>query len=292
MMGSYVGRIRASDGTAPWRRASPEHHMMELDFAQLSDVGRTRESNEDCLGYVQPTSPAQAQSHGWMFVVADGVGGQQLGELASHTAVESLLGNFRKSAGGESHASLLRRLVQAANHEVYEQGRSASPGGVAIATTIVACALRYDQAVVAHVGDSRCYLIRHGQATVLTRDHTVVGEQVRLGVLSEREAAVSTNRHLLSRSLGNDLFVNVEISNHLVVPGDVLLLCSDGLYRSVSEDDMVHVLRKDRALETAVHELVELANRRDGGDNISVQLVRVRNVERMGMYRGRPYKLH
>jgi protein phosphatase len=264
---------------------------MELDFAQLSDVGRAREHNEDCIGYVQPTSLADAQSHGWLFVVADGVGGQELGELASHTAVESLLGNFRKSAGGESHAPLLRRLVQAANLQVYEKGRSASPGGTAIATTIVACALRYDQAVVAHVGDSRCYLIRHNQVTVLTRDHTVVGEQVRLGILSEREAAESANSHLLSRSLGNDLFVNVETGNHLVVPGDVLLLCSDGLYRSVLEDDMVHVLGNHTDLQTAARELVALANQRDGADNITVQLVRVRSVERTGMYRGRPYKL-
>jgi protein phosphatase len=141
------------------------------------------------------------------------------------------------------------------------------------------------------VGDSRCYLIRHNQVTVLTRDHTVVGEQVRLGILSEREAAESANSHLLSRSLGNDLFVNVETGNHLVVPGDVLLLCSDGLCRSVLEDDMVHVLGNHTDLQTAARELVALANQRDGADNITVQLVRVRSVERTGMYRGRPYKL-
>jgi protein phosphatase len=291
MMGSYEEQARAGSGIALGRRQRPENHMMELDFAQLSDIGIIREHNEDCLGYVQPASPAQAQSHGWLFVVADGVGGQDLGELASRAAVENLLHNFRKSAGGESHAPLLRRLVQAANHDVYEKGRSASPGGSAIATTIVACALRYDQAVVAHVGDSRCYLIRNNQVSILTRDHTVVGEQVRLGLLSEREAAESENRHLLSRSLGNDLFVNVETGSHLVVPGDVLLLCSDGLYRSVSEDDMAHAVGNHAELETAAHELVDLANQRDGGDNITVQLVRVRSVERTGMYRGRPYKL-
>lgn len=92
--------------------------MTDLEFAQLSDTGRTREQNEDSLGCVEPTSLAQAQSHGWLFVVADGVGGQDLGEVASRLAVESLLANFRKSAGGESHPPLLRRLVQADNHEV------------------------------------------------------------------------------------------------------------------------------------------------------------------------------
>lgn len=266
--------------------------MTDLEFAQLSDTGRTREHNEDSLGYVQPASPAQAQSHGWLFVVADGVGGQDLGEVASHLAVESLVGNFRKSAGGESHLSLLRRLVQAANHEVYERGRSASPGGTAIATTIVACALRHDQAVVANVGDSRCYLIRHRRVMLLTRDHTVVGEQVRLGLLSKGEAAQSRNRNLLSRSLGHDLFVSVDTAHHQVVPGDVLALCSDGLHASVTEEDMVRIIGNDGDLATAARELVSLANDRDGQDNISLQLIRVRSVERIGFYRGRPYKVY
>src|SRR5207249_6006916 len=110
----------------------------------------------------------------------------------------------------ESHAALLRRLVQAANHEVYEAGRSASPGGVEMCTTIVAAALRYDRAVVAHVGDSRCYLIRQGHASALTRDHTVAAEQFRLGLISAKEAAESSKRCVLSRSLGSDLFVNID----------------------------------------------------------------------------------
>jgi serine/threonine protein phosphatase PrpC len=266
--------------------------MTDLEFAQLSDTGRAREHNEDFLGYVQPASLAQAQSHGWLFVVADGVGGQELGEVASRLAVESLVGNFRKSAGGESHSSLLRRLVQAANHEVYERGRSASPGGTAIATTVVACALRHDQAAVAHVGDSRCYLIRQRRAMLLTQDHTLVGEQVRLGVLSRQEAARSRNRNLLRRSLGNDLFVNVDTAHHQVVPGDVLALCSDGLHASVSEEDMIHVISNDVDLAIAARELVSLANERDGQDNITVQLIRVRSVERIGFYRGRPYKVY
>ena len=265
--------------------------MTELEFAQLSDPGRTREQNEDFLGYVLPTSPAQAQSHGWLFAVADGVGGQDLGEVASRLAVESLLGNFRKSVGGESHSSLLRRLVQAANHEVYEHGRSASPGGIAMATTVVACALRYDQAVVAHVGDSRCYLVRQGQATLLTHDHTVVDEQVRLGLLSKKEAAQSRNRNFLRRSLGSELFVNVDIEHQHVLPGDVLVLCSDGLHNSVSKEDIVDVLNS-QDLAGSAHELVSLANERDGRDNITLQLIRARSVERVGMYRGRPYKIY
>ncbi len=276
---------------APGSSPASAQATLEVEFAQVSDTGRIRGHNEDYLGYVQPATPAQAQSQGWLFAVADGVGGQELGEVASRTAVESLLANFRKSAGVGSHTALLRRLVQAANHEVYESGRSASPGGAAMATTIVACALRYDRAVVAHVGDSRCYLIRHGHVTSLTRDHTVSGEQVRLGIISSKESAESGNRHLLSRALGNDLFVSVDTGDHLVLAGDILLLCSDGLHNSVHTSDMAHLLGPDADLETAARDLVAVANERDGGDNITVQVIRIRSVERMGMYRGRPYRL-
>ncbi|MFZ3210187.1 MAG: hypothetical protein WA188_01615, partial [Terriglobales bacterium] len=143
----------------------------------------------------------------------------------------------------------------------------------------------------AHVGDSRCYLIRRGHARLLTRDHTVAGEQLRLGVLSTQEAASARTRHLLSRSLGNDLFVAVDTSEDLLLTGDVLLLCSDGLHGPVTAADMAHVVSSRADLQAAAQELVAIANQRDGSDNISLQLIRVRGVERMGMYRGRPYKL-
>ena len=158
-----------------------------------------------------------------------------------------------------------------------------------MATTIVACALRFDRVAVAHVGDSRCYLIRRGHAKPLTRDHTVASEQQRLGVL--QDAASARTRHLLSRSLGNDLFVAVDTSENLVLAGDVLLLCSDGLYASVTASDMAQVISQRADLQAAAQELVAIANQRDGSDNISLQLIRVRGVERVGMYRGRPYKL-
>jgi serine/threonine protein phosphatase PrpC len=270
---------------------APATSMLEVEFAQASHMGRVRKNNEDYLGYVEPATTAQAQSHGWLFVVADGVGGQDLGELASRTAVENMLDLFRRSAGGESHAPLLRRIVQAANHAVYEAGHSAGPGGVSIATTVVACALRHDRAVVAHVGDSRCYLYRQGQVTALTRDHTVVRDQVRLGLVSANEAAQSENRHILSRSLGNDLFVSVDIAEHALAAGDVLLLCTDGFYDPLSETDMARVLDGATDLQTAVCTLVNLANDKSGRDNITAQAIRVRTVERMGMYRGRLYKL-
>jgi protein phosphatase len=267
-------------------RFSPQDNsLLDIEYAQGSDLGRVRENNEDYLGYSAPNNAEEARTRGWLFALADGVGGQELGEVASRTAVGKLIEGFREAPSHEPHVALLSRLVQAGNSQVYEIGRNASAAGISMATTIVACALRFDRAVVAHVGDSRCYLIRRGNAEPLTRDHTVAAEQQRIGLAS------AGNRHLLSRSLGNDLFVAVDVSEHLLVAGDVLLLCSDGLHASVTASDMARVLSNSATLHSGALELVALANHRDGTDNISVQLIRVRGVERVGMYRGRPYKL-
>lgn len=265
---------------------------LQVEFAELSDRGRVREQNEDYLGHMAPKTAAEARSHGWLFVLADGVGGQQRGEVASRTAVESVLAGFRAARGGEPHASLLPCLVQTANAHVFEAGHGANPDGNGMATTLVACGLKFDRAVVAHVGDSRCYLVRHGQARVLTSDHTVAGEQERAGILSRRAAAKVATRHVLSRSLGGDLFVSVDVSEHLVMAGDVLLLCSDGLHGAVPEAEIAATLSRYGDLAEAGKKLVAIANERDGSDNVSVQIIRVRSVERVGMYRGRPYRLH
>src|SRR5450755_2946416 len=216
--------------------------MLDLEFAQASDCGRVRDHNEDYLGYVLPEFPEQEQTHGWLFALADGVGGQQLGEVASRTAVETLLAGFRRATRGEQLRSLLPRLVQAANEKVFETGLAGKSGGLAMATTLVTCALRFDRVVVSHVGDSRCYSIRHGRANALTEDHTVVREQVSLGLRSAKGAAVAETRHILSRSLGNAMFVGVETSDHLVLSGDVLLLCSDGLHGAVPAAEMADIV--------------------------------------------------
>jgi protein phosphatase len=163
--------------------------------------------------------------------------------------------------------------------------------GPGMASTIVVAALRYDRATIAHVGDSRCYLIRTGDARPLTRDHTVVADQVRRGVISPEEAAESSQRHILSRSLGMNLFVNIDVDEIQLLPGDVLLLSSDGLHGAVTAAEMADATRRHRDLALAARELVDRANEQDGSDNISLQLIRIRTIERMGMYRGRPYKL-
>jgi PPM family protein phosphatase len=268
-----------------------QESMLDVEFAHISDPGRVRTGNEDYLGQIIPETPEQGRTHGWLFALADGVGGHAQGEVASQAAVESLLEGFRAARSGESPPALMQRLVQMANARVFQAGLDAGASGAGMATTLVACALRHDRAIVAHVGDSRCYLIRDGQAKALTRDHTVANEHVKLGLLSEDEVAEAETRHVLTRSMGGGLFVGVEINDQQVLAGDVLLLCSDGLHGSVGVSDMAEAIGQGGNLHEAAQRLVALANERDGGDNISVQLIRVRSVERVGMYRGRPYKL-
>src|SRR5690242_11496386 len=173
----------------------PAQSSMDVEFVELSDVGRVRQGNEDYLGHFVPASPEEVRSRGLLFAVADGVGGHELGEVASKTAIESVVAGFRNCTAGEPHTGLLTRLVRNANTHVLDAGHAASGGATRMATTIVACALRYDRVAVAHVGDSRCYLIRRGEANLITRDHTVASEQVRLRILSREEAAESKSRH-------------------------------------------------------------------------------------------------
>jgi protein phosphatase len=265
--------------------------MLELEFAQASDRGIVRDHNEDYLGYALPEMASQSGAREWLFALADGVGGQDKGEVASRTAVETLLAGFRRTRNGEQHTALLSRLVREANTKVFEAAMASGLGNSAMATTLVTCALRFDRVVVSHVGDSRCYRIRHRHAEALTRDHTVINEQVLMGVLSTREAAEAQTSHLLSRSLGSEMFVSVETNEHQVLPGDVFLLCSDGLHNLVTPPEMADIAARYPRLEDAVQEFVDLANQRGGNDNVSVQLIRIRSVERVGMYRGRPYKL-
>jgi protein phosphatase len=265
--------------------------MLDVEFTQLSDPGKSRDHNEDSLGFAQPETPERAHSHGWLFALADGVGGHDHGEVASATAIQQVREGFRKAPASEPLSALLTRLAREANVRVYETGKQKSAGGSNMATTLVACALRHDRAAIVHAGDSRCYLIRNSLASLLTRDHTVANEHLRMGLISAQTAATATTRHLLARSLGTDLFVNVDVSEHQILPGDVLALCSDGLHNSVEGSEIAAVSGNGGDLSAAARRLIDLANDRDGGDNISVLLVRILDVERVGMYRGRPYKL-
>lgn len=266
--------------------------MLNVEFAEITETGRVREHNEDSVGHVIPATPAQIHAHGWLFALADGMGGHEHGEVASQLAIKTALEGFRKIPKGVMHVSLLPKLVQEANAAVYDAGHaSGRRGGRAMGTTFVGCALRFDSAVVSHVGDSRCYLFRGSKLAPLTHDHTMVDEQVRLGLMSKEEAAVAEGRHILTRSLGSELFVAADTITVNILPGDILLLCSDGLHGYVDDDDIRDILARNSDLNKAASTLVAASLDVGGHDNVSVQLVRILSVERMGLYRGRPYRL-
>jgi serine/threonine protein phosphatase PrpC len=265
--------------------------MLDVVFGQASDPGKIRTNNEDSMGSFIPSSRHQARSHGYLFAVADGVGGMDLGEVASATAVSVLTEEFEKAQAGAMLISLLPRLVQFANAAVHDRTLAPEFRGKKMATTLVACALRHDQAIVSHVGDSRCYLVRNGNAKQITQDHTWVNEQRKLGMISASEVAESESRHVLIRSLGPEMFVSPDTTALTLRPGDVLVLCSDGLHDEMPESTIAKIVAQNKNIEDIARELVARAVEIDGNDNTTAQVIRVRSVEQVGMYRGRPYRL-
>lgn len=213
------------------------------------------------------------------------------GEVASAKAVEVILDGFSKAQEGTSLSSLLARLVQHANAAVHDEGLQPQNRGRGMATTVVACALRHDQVAIAHVGDSRCYLVRDGEALSLTRDHTMVVEQRKLGLISAAEADQSSGRHVLTRSLGPELFVTVESRSMSLKTGDLLVLCTDGIHGAMYEEDIARIVSQDKDIGAIAHDLVAYSVEVDGSDNATAQVVQIRSVEPMGMYRGRLYPL-
>jgi protein phosphatase len=238
-----------------------------------------------------PSSRRQARSHGYLFAVADGVGGMDLGEIASATAVKFLTEEFPKATAGTMLTTLLPRLIEQANSAVHDCTLKPEYGGRKMATTIVSCALRHDQAVVCHVGDSRCYLVRNGEARQITQDHTLVNEQRKMGLLTAQEAAESDSRHILIRSMGPEMFVSPDTNVLTLLAGDILVLCTDGLHDEMSERKIAEIVSQKKEIQQIASELVSRAVEIDGGDNTTAQVIRVRSVEQVGMYRGRPYRL-
>lgn len=265
--------------------------MLDVQFGQASDFGKVRANNEDAMGSYIPDSRHLARSHGYLFVVADGVGGMAYGEVASSTAVSVLTDEFQKAQADTMLISLLPRLIQHANAAVHDRTLEAEFRGKRMATTLVACALRYDQAIVSHVGDSRCYLVRGGKARQVTQDHTLVSEQLKMGLLSANEISNSEARHVLTRSLGPEMFVTPDTTALTLQPGDVLVLCTDGLHDLMPEPTIAEVVTQKKPLDEIARELVARSVEIDGGDNTTAQVIRVRSVEQVGMYRGRPYRL-
>jgi len=265
--------------------------MLDVQFGQASDFGKVRTNNEDAVGSFIPSSRHQARSHGFLFAVADGVGGLDLGEVASATAVSVLTDEFAKAQADTMLISLLPRLIQHANAAVHDKTLESQYRGKRMATTLVACALRYDQAIVSHVGDSRCYLVRNGKARQVTQDHTLINEQRKMGLISAEDIAGSDSRHVLIRSIGPELFVSADTTAVTLQAGDVLILCTDGLHDEMKESMIAEIASQKKSAEDIARELVAKAVEIDGGDNTTAMVIRVRSVEQVGMYRGRPYRL-
>ena len=265
--------------------------MLEVQFGQASDLGKVRPNNEDAVGYFVPDSWHQARTLGYLFAVADGVGGLDLGEVASSTAISVVTGEFAKAPPGGALRGLVRHVVQRANAAVHDCGLAPDYAGRKMATTLVACALRYDGAVIAHVGDSRCYLVRGGNARQITRDHTLVNVQLRIGLVPTEQKAESDARHVLVRSLGPEMFVAPETTVLILYPGDALVLCTDGLHNEMSDAEIASIVSRRKSPEETARELVARAVEIDGSDNATAQVIRVCSVERMTMPRGLPHRL-
>jgi protein phosphatase len=265
--------------------------MLDVQYGQASDPGKVRTNNEDATGTFIPSSRHQARSHGFLFAVADGVGGMDLGEVASAAAIAVVIQGFEKAQADTMLMALMPRLVQHANAAVHDHTLAPGFRGKKMATTLVACALRHDQAVISHVGDSRCYHIRNGHVRQVTEDHTWVAQQRKLGILSAADVTESESRHVLIRSLGPEMFVSPDTTALTIQPGDVLVLCTDGLYDQMSEKAIAEIVSQNKPVDAIAQELVARAVEIDGNDNTTAQVIRVRAVEQVGMYRGRPYRL-
>lgn len=255
--------------------------MLELEYGVATHPGKVRSTNEDCTGYFAPRSRLESRSRGWLFVLADGVGGLERGAIAAATAVRVLVQGFADAQEHTTLPSLLPRLIQHANAAIHDDSLARVHRGKGMASTVVACALRYDQACVAHVGDSRCYLLRERRAAALSQDHTVAADQLRQGLITADEAAESDARHILSRSLGPELYITPDIAKIKIRAGDILLLCSDGLYQALSDEQLACILSQQCHPQLLADQLVSSALAADGSDNITAQVITVRSVETM-----------
>lgn len=234
-----------------------------FDLALVTDVGTERKGNEDSCGhYVENGSLA-------VFVVADGVGGYEGGEVASAMAVEITLGAFRESSPALGAPKRLHRALQEANIEIHNRAL-AVPELRRMATTATAVAVSFSDGMLyaAHAGDCRLYLVRNRKIEQITRDHTVVGERIRMGLISPERARTHPERSMLSRCLGQDLIPSIDRITTPLLRHDRLVLCSDGLW-SVLEDAEIEKLTRDGDGEAACQRLIDTANARGTADNLT-----------------------
>jgi protein phosphatase len=234
-------------------------------------VGAVRTRNEDSI-LVEPLDSAEVTAHGWLGIVADGLGGHQRGDLASQLAVQTTREDFYQRSRVRDTGDRLRSAVERANDVIRRTGDE-SPATAEMASTITAAAIAGTRLTVAQVGDSRGYLIRNSRLRQITRDHSLVDELVRSGDLTREQAAHHPNRNVITRALGTRATVQVDIFQEDLHDDDVVVLCSDGLYRVVDESEMARSLVSEP--QAAAESLVALANQRGAPDNVSVIIIRL-----------------
>ncbi len=236
-------------------------------FAMLSDSGTQRRHNEDACG-----AHVESEAH-VVVAVADGVSGEEGGEIASQTAVDVTLRAYRESPVTWGPARRLFRAAQDANIEIHDRALVVTELR-RMSTTLTAVAVDGSTAHVVHVGDSRLYLIREGQCIQKTKDHTVAARRQRMGIISAERVKDHPGRSTLTRALGRELIAAIDRITFRVADGDVLLLCSDGLYNVLSDEEL-----RQGALGTesaaACRSLIEAANERGAPDNITIAIVHV-----------------
>jgi PPM family protein phosphatase len=250
---------------------------MKITYEAITDVGRKRKGNEDSV-FVNPESS--------LFVVADGMGGHAAGEVASRLAVDAVNDFIVLTSGDDEitwpfgldenmsyDGNRLKTAVRFANKKVLEATRERSEYE-GMATTVAAVLVDGDTANLAHVGDSRVYLLREGVFTQLTSDHSWINEQIQSGVISADQARSHPLRNVVTRALGGKPDLQVDMQTHRMRGGDVLLLCSDGLTTMLPDDEIARVMAAHTGnIRDAARALVDAANARGGEDNITVLLL-------------------
>jgi len=261
-----------------------------IEVSSQSDIGCLRNNNEDSFGYWEPEDDEQFLRKGRLAVVADGMGGYEGGQEASRLAVETLVSVYRDFRGDDPHQALVEALQTA--HEHIRQYSFAHPGLQGMGTTCTAAAIvrvadriadragdgaaEYDALYYVHVGDTRLYLIRDGQITRVTRDHSYVGRLVEAGMITAEQAETHPQRNILTAALGTHLELIMDAPGHPepLRPEDVLVICTDGLWGQVRDAEILGAVQ-DKSAEQAGRELIGLARERGGPDNITVEILRL-----------------
>lgn len=251
---------------------------MRLDIAARSDIGRRKRENEDSFGVFRDDHPGlNLFRDGALLAVADGLGGHMGGEIASKLAVSILKDVLKEQPppaaqdGGDGHLiETLCRFIQLANVSVFKTNQDLNPSGKPMGTTLAACLVSPKKAYICNVGDSRVYHLRDGEIISRTEDHSWVDEQVRAGLMSKSEAEADVRKNVVTRSVGTR--PDVEIDSYIwhIVPGDWLLVCSDGLVNMVKDPEILAEFKKSGSAAEIAARLVNMANENGGKDNITV----------------------